>query len=429
MLILLKKIILVIFLLFNNIDCHGVQLIRDTEIEETLTEMVHEVFKVAGIKEKTAKVFVINSKEVNAFTIGSGYIFINSGLLLKVSDSSQMMGILAHETAHIAAGHINRLMSAIQTRSTNMVNAMIVGLIGTIATGSEAALAAALGYGMVDERLFLRYSRGEEFAADALAAKYLNQMGYDVNCMIQVFNMFQDLEVINGGEHIPNYIKSHPTPQERIIALKRFNSNVTRKNNDEIDKKYKRAVLKLKACINDSNTFRDEYSKAIWLHRHGKTNLAIELLNKLIKNNPDDLFYKETLAQCLYESGKLSEATRLYKQIYKKHPSPLINISYAEVMIESNHQIDIAIGILEKEKYNDCLDEHIYYLLSKAYGKKNRIGVSNLMLAQKYMLLGQYNKSLELLSYSLKQLDQKTELSYIKKAKYLKELIQRNLNN
>ena len=165
------KIFLVSLFIFEN--SFGIRLIRDAEIETVLTDMVKPIFKVAGLKEKSAKIFVVNSDEINAFTIGNGYIFINSGLLLKFKDPAQVIAVISHETAHIAAGHINRLMAGVLNRQRSATGVMLAGLLATILTGSDKAIAASLGYLMAEERLFLRYSRGEEFAADNLGASYM----------------------------------------------------------------------------------------------------------------------------------------------------------------------------------------------------------------------------------------------------------------
>lgn len=411
-------------------DCVGINLIRDAEVEAVLTDMVKPIFKVAGLQEKSAKIFVLNSDEVNAFTIGNGYIFVNSGLLLKFKDPIQIIAVLSHETAHIAAGHINRLMAGILNRQRNTTGAMLAGLLATILTGSEKAMAASLGYLMADERFFLRYSRGEEAAADALGASYMEKLGYDLKHMISVFQSFQDDNLLNGGEYIPEYVKSHPDANSRIIALKNRSYKFEKKINENairnLTKKYSRILRKLKAFLKDQNLPEDPYSQAIYFHRCGKISKAITLMKKLSKQNPSDIFYKETLAHLLYESGNLNESIKIYKQIYNRDLNNLIKKDYAEVLVEANHDLEKAIRILEDVKYKLYFDSDIFRLLAKAYGKKNKIGISNFMLAQENLIIGNFSVAERLLDICISQLDKEKENSYIEKAKYLKELIKRN---
>jgi predicted Zn-dependent protease len=405
-------------------------IIRDAEIEEILTEIAKSAFEVAGLRPKSAKVYVVNSDDINAFTIGNGYIFIHSGLLLHFENPLHFLGVLCHETGHIAAGHIDRQINAIQQRSRNLMLAMLAGLVGAAVTGSQEAVALSLGYLMTDERLYLRYSRGEEFAADALGATYLEKLGYGADVMIETFDAFQRMDILNGGINLPVYIRSHPKTEDRISALQKRVKSKRFKASDELAKKYARVLIKLKAYLKilDIRTTvpNDDYSRAIYLHRIGRSKEAIVALRNLLKANPKDVYYLETLAQTLYESGRLNEAIEIYEKIYNKNISVLIKIDYANALIEANKKLESAISILEAAKYEDYFNSDVYRLLGKAYGKRKKEGLSLLNLAQEQALLQDYQRARELLIICLGKLDQKTESSQIKKAKYLKELIERD---
>src|ERR1700722_5275760 len=100
-------------------------LIRDAEIEDVLKRMIHPLFKAAKLNPKSLHLYVINSTEINAFAMGGERIAINTGLLLKATSALQVMGVLAHETAHIAGNHIIRGMDAYE-------KALLQSLIGTL---------------------------------------------------------------------------------------------------------------------------------------------------------------------------------------------------------------------------------------------------------------------------------------------------------
>ncbi|GHT91533.1 peptidase M48 [Alphaproteobacteria bacterium] len=428
------------FLVFFTItaeddDGGGISVIRDAEIEETLLEMAKPIFKEAGLNPETAKVYVINSNSINAFTIGGGYIFVNSGLLLKFKNPAHIIGILSHEIAHMAAGHINRLMGALQSRSTNLMAVMIASIIGAAVTGSPDAMALLLGYAISDERFFLRYSRSEELAADALGASYLLKMGYSSSVLTDVFHEFEDMDILNGGSNLPTYVRSHPKAADRISAMNRLSEKnpaniVDEKTTQKLVEKYNRLRIKLQShlkvidCRSDVPT--DPYSKVIYFHKIGKTSEALNIVRDLIAANPNDIYYKETMAQLLYESGKIKEAIEIYKTICNDKTSILIKIDYANALLEHGKNIDKAISILESAKYIDYLSEEIFRLLAKAYGKKGREGLSQLMLAQEQMLLRNYPRAYELIKSCLSKLNKKTEVSHIKKARYFKELLERD---
>ena len=405
---------------------------RDAETEEILTEITQKIFEIAGLRKKSVKMYVIISDSINAFTTGNGYVFVTTGLLLKFNKNPlHLIAVLSHETGHLAGGHIDRMINRIQNSSSNFLVAMLAGMVGGLVTGSEEAVAVLLGYAMTDERLFLRFSREQELAADSLGASYMEKMGYDIQPMIEVFEAFERMEIIGGSASLPVYVRTHPKSADRITALlkrKKTDKKLGSCDQKLIDK-YRRITGKLQSYIRTNKLFeetpKEDYPKAIFLHQNGKSTEAITILKKLVKTNPKDIYYKETLAQILTEAGNPSEAIKYYKQIYSERSHVLVKIDYAKALVQAK-QPDAAIKILEAAKYEDHLNSEIFRLLANAYGQKGRKGLSFLMLAQEQMLLQNYQMAYDLLKNSIDLMNEKTEGSYIKKAKYFKQLLERD---
>lgn len=437
------------FLLSSSSQAYAEQdsfvVIRDAESEEFLTDMVRKIFSAATINPKNAKVFIVQSDSINAFTTGNGYVFITSGMLLKFKNPVHLIAVLCHETGHLSAGHINTMINKLQSANSGFLIAMLAGIAGSLATGSPDAFAILLGYQMTAERLFLRFSRDQEFAADALGAQFLEKMGYDTQAMIDVFETFDRLEIMEGSGGCPTYIRTHPKSIDRISAIKKQKQKKLNEKNqkkdtkplrskcsDEITEKYMRIISKLKAFLGNKGPFqivpKEDYPKAIYLHRKGSSMEAVNILKKLVTKNPTDLYYKESLAQVLEEIGQHCEAAKFYKEIYSSKSHPLIEVEYAKVLTQI-HQADSAIKILEKAQYEDPLNPEIFRLLANAYGQKHSHGISFFMLAQEQILLRNYPKALSLLKASIQKLDKKREEKYVKKARYFIELIGREMKN
>ena len=405
---------------------------RDAETEEILTEITQKIFEVAGLRKKSVKMYVIISDSINAFTTGNGYVFVTTGLLLKFNKNPlHLIAVLSHETGHLAGGHIDRMINRIQNSSSNFLVAMLAGMVGGLVTGSEEAVAVLLGYAMTDERLFLRFSREQELAADSLGASYMEKMGYDIQPMIEVFEAFERMEIIGGSASLPVYVRTHPKSADRITALlkrKKTDKKLGSCDQKLIDK-YRRITGKLQSYIRTNKLFeetpKEDYPKAIFLHQNGKSTEAITILKKLVKTNPKDIYYKETLAQILTEAGNPSEAIKYYKQIYSERSHVLVKVDYAKALVQAK-QPDAAIKILEAAKYEDHLNSEIFRLLANAYGQKGRKGLSFLMLAQEQMLMQNYQIAYDLLNNSIDLMNEKTEKSYINKAKYFKQLLERD---
>ena len=85
------------------------RLIRDAEIEELMRRYLKPIFKVAGIPPGAVNVYLIDDSRINAFVAGGQRIFIHTGLIEQAGTPNEIIGVLAHETAHVAEGHLARL--------------------------------------------------------------------------------------------------------------------------------------------------------------------------------------------------------------------------------------------------------------------------------------------------------------------------------
>ena len=84
-------------------------LIRDAEIENTLRVFAAPIFKAADLDFKSVQMHIVNDNTLNAFVTKGQHIFFNTGLLIKAENAGQVMGVIAHETGHITAGHLVRM--------------------------------------------------------------------------------------------------------------------------------------------------------------------------------------------------------------------------------------------------------------------------------------------------------------------------------
>ena len=110
-------------------------LVRDAETEQLLREYAVPIFRAAGINAKATKIILVNDRSFNAFVANGQKIFINVGALMDAETPNEIIGVIAHETGHIAGGHLARLREQIS-------NAQILSVIGMLA-GAGAVVGAA----------------------------------------------------------------------------------------------------------------------------------------------------------------------------------------------------------------------------------------------------------------------------------------------
>lgn len=155
---------------------------------------------------------IIEDESLNAFTIGGGHVYMNSGVIASAGDTSELVGVLAHEVAHVRQRHIAR-------RGEGQGVAMLATLAAVAAValsgGDPALIALAQG---VNVALQLKNTRAAEAEADHEAIGYMVKAGYDPDGLSRFFERL--VAAYPNESQIPAYLYSHPAVKERIAATR-----------------------------------------------------------------------------------------------------------------------------------------------------------------------------------------------------------------
>jgi len=169
---------------------------------------------------------VVQQKDINAFALPGGPIFVNVGTITAADNEAELAGVLAHEMSHVYMQHSIKGME--KEQMTQGVAGLLGGILGSIIGGAGGAL-ANLGAQQVGGLLSLRYSRKDEAQADAVGAIIMYKAGYDPRQMAQ---FFQKLEQ-SGGPGGPQFMSDHPNPGNRVEAVDKEIANWPHKNLQE----------------------------------------------------------------------------------------------------------------------------------------------------------------------------------------------------
>src|SRR6201987_1267190 len=111
----------------------GPNILRDTEAEALLREYTRPVLRVAGLEKQNIQIVIINDPNFNAFVADGRRIFVNYGAIMQSETPNQLIGVLAHETGHLAGGHLAKLREQLARAQTQMLVAMLIGARAIVA--------------------------------------------------------------------------------------------------------------------------------------------------------------------------------------------------------------------------------------------------------------------------------------------------------
>ncbi|MFC1621390.1 M48 family metalloprotease [Candidatus Omnitrophota bacterium] len=197
----------------------------DAEKNNRVREIGKKIAAVSDRKDLVYKFYVIEDKDLNAFTSPGGHLYINSGVLDKSTDD-ELACVIGHETGHVAARHIAKKMQA-QIGYDILVNIALhkAGL-------RDVQKAASVSYNLI----MLGYSREDELLSDRLGVKYAHKAGYDAYAMISFLKKLKDSSKKNMG---PVFLRSHPYVSDRIKMLEKEIPGII----DKADKKIEAASV------------------------------------------------------------------------------------------------------------------------------------------------------------------------------------------
>ena len=388
----------------------GPPIIRDAEIEQLLREYTQPILKAAGLAQQNVRVVIINDPSFNAFVADGHRIFINSGALMQAQTPNEVIGVLAHESGHIAGGHLARMREQMANASTESLVAMMLGIGAMVAgarsggAGTDIGMAAlTLPQGIIQSNM-LAYIRTQEEQADRAGVKFLAATGQSPKGMYDTFKRLGD-EMLFQSRYIDPYLQTHPMPKERVAALEELVKGSPywdRKDPPELQFRHDLMRAKLYGYMDRSGVSANRYpasdqslparyARAIAASRFSDSHAAMAQIDALIEAQPQNPYFHELKGQTLLEGGKPAEAIAPLRRAAQLAPNPaLIQILLGQALVESNDPAHLkeAVSVLESSLSREPESPEGYNQLAMAYGRKGDLAHADLASAQSALMRG-----------------------------------------
>lgn len=377
-------------------------IVRDAEIEQLLRDYAAPILHAAGLAQQNVKVVILNDRSFNAFVMDGRRIFINAGTLFQAKTPNEVIGVLAHETGHMAGGHLSRLREQMARAQTASIIALLLGIGAAVGTarvnGGGVGMGGLIAPQEVVRRSLLSYIRTQEDQADHAGVKFLTASGQSARGMSDTFKRLAD-EMMFATRGIDPYVQTHPLPADRVLALEQLakaSPYWDKKDPPELQLRHDLMRAKLSGFLDRADTVARRYplsdqslparyARAIATYRHADLRVALEQIDGLIQAQPNNAYFYELKGQALLEGGRAADAVAPLRHAVRLAPNPsLIQIMLGQALIATDNKAfaEEAITLLKNAVVREPEAPDAYAQLAMAYGKKGDLAQADLSSAQ-----------------------------------------------
>ncbi|HWA68759.1 MAG TPA: M48 family metalloprotease [Rhizomicrobium sp.] len=390
----------------------GISILRDTETEEMLRSYETPLGRAAGLNP-VPRVWLVGNNEINAFASygdGGENIFIFSGILLWLRKPNELIGVMAHETGHIAAGHLSRGEYGMQQATIPMLLSMVLGVGAMIAGAGEAGL-AIMGIGQAYAMgQFAAFTRVQESTADQIAAKLLLATHQSPMGMYQTFQRLANEEAMSAYK-IDKFAVDHPSGQDRVFDLNDMvEASPYREVQDSpeslhtfqmVQAKLAGYVLPVKEALDrypeSDQSEPARYARTMIYMRQPNFQKALATASGLITEEPGNPYFYEVRGQLYMSMAKPSQAIPDYQKAVAMRPqAPQLRLALATAQLATENKALAADALKNLKAATLVEDDDIstWYQTAQAYSMLDNEPMANLSTAELWYNVGDMRKAM-----------------------------------
>ncbi len=408
-------------------------LIDDPQIQAFFADMGYRLVANSDKPDKHFTFVVIDEPSINAFAAPGGVVALHTGLILAASTESEVAGVLAHEVSHVTQLHLARAVENARKVTIPTMLAML-GLILAAGGSGDAIQGALLGGQAIAAQSQINFTRQNEHEADRIGIMTLSKAGYDPDGMAAFFGKLGRLTRANG-EGPPEFLRTHPVTTTRIAEAKNRAALLPKsRHRENVDFYLMQARLRAMEAQYPEQSVRyfnhqlevaeftpisqqaNQYGLSIAYQRLGQYQKSAALIDRLLRDHPDQLAYQIQKAELDTElrdyAAAIARLTDLYARFRGNH---VIAIHLVRSLLRdgSDESAEFALEILRDELLEHNDDPALFDLYAQASTLAEDEVRAGEAIAEAHYLRGRLHQAV----LQLRDLTKRPDLDYYQRAR------------
>ncbi|KID57336.1 protease [Pseudoalteromonas luteoviolacea] len=356
-------------------------LVQDPVLNEYLSSLGNKLVASANDVRFPFKFFWLNNKAINAFAFYGGHVGVHTGLIAQSDNESQLASVLGHEIAHVTQRHLARRIQQAKDNSALTIAGLITGILATV-VAPDAGMAILAANSTQATLSQLTHSRKAEQEADRFGMQTLQKAGYDPYAASEFLTKLA--AQVRFKNKPPAFLLTHPLPDSRVsdvrLRAQQYPKKYVPSSADfnyaksrvmaryQLDKKDAQAYFEnILRTSSDLDKSQYEYGLAISLLDQKKYDQADKIIGKLLKQNPNNLFYLDVFTDIKLGQKQYDKVISLLEQKHQLRPNNQVitlNLANTAIKAKKYDKAEQLLRVFLLEKPNHVLAKQ---LLTEAY--------------------------------------------------------------
>lgn len=385
-------------------------LIYDPLLNEYLHSLGKKLVAHAHSVKTPFHFYLLNNSQINAFAFFGGNVVMNSGLFLYTDNESELASVLAHEISHVTQRHLARAMEENQRLSPLTLAGTLGSLLLALANPEAGMMALTFSLGLAQQDR-LSFSQSSEQEADRIGLQVLRAAGFNPQAMPAFLEKMADQS--RSTSKPPEMLLTHPLPEKRLADI-RNRANQIKATPVSSSEDYFFAKVRLQGLVGVKKRFNEflkplkkgtpserlaaEYGQALLLYENKKYDQARALLQPLLAQHPDNIWFLDLMTDLDLSQNKAEQAiVRLQKARGVKKDRSVWQLNLGNAYISAG-QADKAIALLRRYTFEHRDDTNGWDLLTRAMLEKGSKDQALAARAENLALKGLFSEAIGLLS-------------------------------